>query len=70
METRRSIVTPGRKCDLRRHKYHLLPLHGVAAFGGRRRGMGEGARLDRADSVAFGVPERAGRIDTTALDNR
>ena len=36
METRRSIVTPGRKCDLRRHKYHLLPLHGVAALGGCR----------------------------------
>ena len=41
METGRSIVTPGRKCDLRRHKYHLLPLHGIAALGGCRRGLGE-----------------------------
>src|SRR5215813_9322965 len=35
VETRRPLVTLARKCDLRRHKYHLLPLHGFAIFGGR-----------------------------------
>ena len=69
METRRSIVTIGRKCDLRRHKYHLLPLDGFAVFGGRGRRLGERPRLDRADFVAVGVSERVGRIDTTTVVN-
>ena len=60
----------GRKCDLRRHKYHLLPLHGFAVFGGRRRRLGKGPGLDRADAVAFGVSERAGWIDTKTVVNR
>ena len=70
METQRSIVTAARKCDLRRYKYRLLPLHGFAVFGGRRRGLGERFGLDRTDSVAFGVSERADRIDTTTVVNR
>ena len=69
METQRSIVTAARKCDLRRYKYRLLPLHGFAVFGGRRRGLGERFGLDRTDSVAFGVSERAERIDTTTVIN-
>ena len=70
METQRSIVTAARKCDLRRYKYRLLPLHGFAVFGGRRRGLGERRRLDRTDSVAFGVSERTDRIDTTTVVDR
>lgn len=70
METRRAVVRSRRTCDLRRHQYHLLPLHGFAVFGGRRRGLGERRRLDHADSVAFGVTERAGWVNTTTVVNR
>lgn len=61
---------PEWKGDLRRHKYHLLPLHGLAVFRGRRRSVGKRPRLDRADSVAFGVSKHAGRIDTKTVVNR
>ena len=69
METQRSIVTAARKCDLRRYKYRLLPLHGFAVFGGRRCGLGEGHRLN-VPTLAFRVSERAGRIDTATVVNR